>query len=96
MRAALTLVFLLSATVAAHADCLQEIGQVREQVDAQNQARPTAQSQAAARELQKLERSESANEIDCVNTLVRARKMLASPAAPPNDDRFARDHRNQP
>jgi hypothetical protein len=96
MRAALTLVFLLSATVAAHADCLQEIGQVREQVDAQNIARPTAQSQAAARELQKLERSESANEIDCVNTLVRARKMLASPAAPPNGDRFARDHRNQP
>lgn len=76
MRAAfLTVVFLIGAMGAARADCLEDLGQLREQVDTQNQAKPTAQSQAAARELQKLERSESANEIDCINTLARARSV---------------------
>jgi hypothetical protein len=65
-------------------------------VDSQNQARPTAQSQAAARELQKLERSETADEIDCVNTLARARRMLASPIPPAADDRYAKDRLNKP
>jgi len=96
MRALYLVMILLASAGVAKADCLAEIGQVREQVDAQNQARPTAQSHAAARELERLERNESANEVDCVNTLVRARKMLASPIAPPADDRYARDHRNQP
>ncbi|HEV2551832.1 MAG TPA: hypothetical protein VGU20_31265 [Stellaceae bacterium] len=37
---------------------------MREQVASLNQTRPTRQSQAAARELQKLERNGSADEID--------------------------------
>jgi hypothetical protein len=75
MRVGFVIVALFIGTMgAAKADCLQEIGQFREQVDAQDQARPTPQSQAAGRELQKLERSESANEVDCYNTLARARK----------------------
>ena len=97
MRAAfLTLAFLIGAMGAARADCLKDLGQFREQVDTQNQARPTAQSQAAARELQKLEQNESANEVDCVNTLARARRMFASPMPPTSDDRYAKDRRNQP
>lgn len=79
MRAFFLALILLASVGAAKAECLQEIGQLREQVDSLNQTRPTAQSQAAARELQKLGRSESADEIDCVNTLVRTRQMLASP-----------------
>jgi len=62
--------------------------------DAQNQARPTAQSQAATKELQKLERNEQADEIDCFNTLARARQILASPV-PPTTDRYARDRHHQ-
>jgi hypothetical protein len=97
MRAAfLTVVFLVGVIGAARADCLEDLGQFREQVDTQNQARPTAQSQAAARELQKLERSETADEIDCVNTLARARRMLASPMPPAADDRYAKERRSQP
>jgi hypothetical protein len=96
MRVGLVIVALLIGTMgAANADCLQEIGQFREQVDAQDQARPTPQSQAAARELQKLEHSESANEVDCYNTLARARKMLASPVTPTADDRYANDRHHQ-
>jgi hypothetical protein len=85
---------LIGTMGAARAECLQEIGQLREQVDSQNQTRSTAQSQAAARELQKLERSESADEIDCVNTLVKARQILAAPVSPTADDRYAKDHHN--
>jgi hypothetical protein len=97
MRATLVAVALLIGTMgAAKAECLQEIGQLREQVDSQNQTRPTAQSQAAARELQKLEWNEQANEMDCYNTLAKARAMFASPIPPTADDRFAKDRRNQP
>jgi hypothetical protein len=97
MRAAfLTAAFLISAMGSARADCLEDLGRFREQVDTENQSRPTAQSQAAARELQKLERNETADEVDCVNTLARARRMLASPMPPTADDRYAKERRNQP
>jgi hypothetical protein len=94
MRALCLVLILLASAGAAKADCLRDIGQFREQVDSQNQTRPTAQSQAAVRELQRLERSESADEIDCVNTLVKARQILAAPVPPTTDDRYARDHHN--
>ena len=80
---------------AAHADCLREIGQLREQVDAQNAAKPNAQSRAAARELQKLEQSETADEIDCHNTLARARTILAAPQPSAADDRYAKDQQRR-
>lgn len=96
MRALCAALIVLGSASAAKAECLQEIGQLREQVDSQNQTRPTAQSQAAARVLQKLERSESADEIDCVNTLVKSRQILAAPVAPTGNDRYAKDRRNQP
>jgi Mg-chelatase subunit ChlD len=96
MRAFFLAVIVLALSGAAQAECLQEIGQLRQQVDSQNQTSPTAQSQAAARELQKLERSESADEIDCVNTLVKAQQILAAPVPPTADDRYAKDRRNQP
>jgi hypothetical protein len=95
MRAAfLTFAFLIGAMGAAKADCLKDLGQLREQIDS-HQARPTPQSQAAARELQKLEQNESANEIDCVNTLARARRILSSPVPPTSDDRYATDRQQQ-
>lgn len=92
MRALCLVLTLLAPASAAQADCLQEIGQFREQVDSQNQVRPTAQSQAAAKELQRLDRDEMADEVDCYNTLARARKILAAPLPPPADDRYATDH----
>jgi hypothetical protein len=92
MRALCLVMILLASAGAAKAECLADIGQLREQVDLQNQSRATPQSQAAARELQKLERNDSANEVDCVNTLVKARKMLAAPVPPPADDKYAKEH----
>ena len=94
MRALCLALIVLASAGAAKAECLQEIGQLREQVDSLNHTKPTAQSQAAARELQKLERNESADEIDCVNGLVKARQMLASPVAPTGNDRYAKDRPN--
>src|SRR5215471_9127275 len=91
---ALGVMILFVVTGGCSATCLQDIGQLREQVDAQNQTRPTAQSQAATKELQKLERAEQADEIDCFNTLARARQILASPV-PPTTDRYARDRHHQ-
>lgn len=92
MRALCLTLILLASAVAAKAGCLEEMGQFRERVDSQNQTRPTAQSQAAAKELQKLDRDEMADEVDCYNTLARARKILAAPFPPPADDRYAKDH----
>jgi hypothetical protein len=86
-----TVALAIGMSGAAHADCLHEIGQFREQVDAQNAAKPSTQSRAAARELQRLEQSEAADEIDCYNTLARARTMLAAPLPPAADDRYAKD-----
>ena len=90
-----TVALTLGVGGAAHADCLQDIGQLHEQVDAANAAQPTAQSRAAARELQKLEQSEAADEIDCYNTLARARTMLAAPLPPAADDRYAKDQQRR-
>ncbi|HEV2548714.1 MAG TPA: hypothetical protein VGU20_15340 [Stellaceae bacterium] len=93
--AVLTIALIIGSLGAARADCLQELGQIREQVDTLNTTRPTAPSQAAARELQKLERSESADEVDCYNTVARARKILASPLPPVADDRYAKDQQHR-
>ena len=90
-----TVALALGMSGAARADCLQEIGQFRAQVDAQNTAKPSAQSRAAMRELQKLEQSELADEIDCYNTLARAQTMLAAPLPPAADDRYAKDHQRR-
>lgn len=96
MRAAFVILTLIACTMsAARADCLRDLGQFHEQLAAQNQTIPTAQSQAAVRELQKLERNEQADEIDCVNTLVRARQRLAAPVPPTADDRYARDRHHR-
>jgi hypothetical protein len=90
----ITLALLAGTMSAARADCLHDLGQFRERIAAQNQSRPTAQSQAAARQLQKLERNEQADEIDCVNTLVKAQQILAAPVPPTADDRYARDRQH--
>ena len=87
----LALMLLVGSIGAAQADCLQQIGQLREQVDSLNQAKPTPQTQAALRELRNLERNEMADEIDCYNAFVRARRMLAAPYPPSADDRYAND-----
>ena len=87
MRAALTtLVLLIGMIDAAQADCLQEVSQFRDSLD---EAKPTPQTKAAAKELQKLEAA-NADEADCVNSLVRAKKLLAAPV--PADDRYAKEH----
>ena len=95
MRALCLVLILLASAGAAKADCLHEISQFREQVDSQNQTRPTAQSQAAARELRKLERDEMADEVDCYNTLARARSILGAPSPPSANDRYAKEHYEQ-
>jgi hypothetical protein len=96
MRAAfMTLTFIACTMSAARADCLRDLGQFHEQVAAEDQSRPTAQTQAAVRALQKLERNEQADEIDCINTLVRARQILAAPVPPTTNDRYARDRHRQ-
>jgi hypothetical protein len=87
----MTLTLMTCTMSAARADCLRDLGPFHEQVAAENQTRPTAQSQAAVRELQKLEHNEQADEIDCVNTLVRARQILEAPAPPTANDRYAGD-----
>ena len=92
MRAlCLVLVLLVSSIGAAQADCLQELGKFREQVDSLNQAKPTPQTQAALQELRALEINDMADEIDCYNTLARARTMLTAPYPPPADNRYAKD-----
>jgi len=92
MRAlCLVLILLVSSIGAAQADCLQELGKFREHVDSLNQAKPTPQTQAALQELRALELNEMADEIDCYNTLARARAMLTAPYPPLADDRYAKD-----
>jgi hypothetical protein len=95
MRFLLLTLIVLASAGAAKADCPEEIGRFREQVDSQNQMRPTAQSQAALKELQRLERDEMADEVDCYNTLARARKILAAPIPAPADDQYAKNHHKQ-
>jgi hypothetical protein len=92
MRAfGLVLILLVSPIRAAHADCLLELGQFREHVNSLNQAKPTPQTQAALRELRRLELNEAADEVDCYNALARARTMLAAPYPALADDRYAKD-----
>jgi hypothetical protein len=93
--AVLTIALMIGALGGARADCLNELGQLREQVDTLNATRPTAPSQAAARELQKLERSDSADEVDCYNTVARARSILTSSLPPVADDRYAKDRQRR-
>jgi len=95
MRSVFLILILVASAGAAKADCLEELGRFQEQVDSQNQTRPTAQSQAAEKELRKLERDERADEVDCYNTLARARKILAAPFPAPADDQYAKDHHKQ-
>jgi len=95
MRSLFLTLILLASAGAAKADCLEELGRFQEQVDSQNQTRPTAQSQAAEKELRKLERDERADEVDCYNTLARARKIFAAPFPAPADDQYAKDHHKQ-
>jgi len=95
MRSLFIALIVLASAGAAKADCLEELGRFQEQVDSQNQMRPTAQSQAAAKELQKLEHNEMADEVDCYNTLARARRILAAPFPAPADDQYAKDHHKQ-
>ena len=91
MRAlCLVLILLVSSIRAAQADCLQELGQFSERVNSLNQATPTPQTQAALRELRALELDDRADEIDCYNTLARARRMLAAPHPPLADNRYAK------
>ena len=97
MRVAVLTITLMIAVLlgGARADCLTELSQLREQMDMLNAARPTAPSQAAARELQKLERNDSADEVDCYNAVARARSNLASPLPPVADDRYAKDRQRR-
>ena len=95
MRALCLMLILFASAGAAKADCLEEIGQFRQRVESQNQVHPTGQSQAAARELQKLERDEMADEVDCYNVLARARNILAAPLSPQVDNRYAKDRHQQ-
>jgi hypothetical protein len=92
MRAlCLVLILLVSSIGTAQADCLQDLGKFREQVDSLNQAKPTPPTQAALQELRALELNDKADEIDCYNTLARARTMLAAPYPSRADDRYAKD-----
>jgi hypothetical protein len=83
MRAVLLAMALLSAgTGAARASCADETKEFKERVERQYKLKPTPQSAAAAKELQKLDRPYQVDEVECYNTLARARRALAAPPPP--------------
>jgi hypothetical protein len=86
MMRTLLLTMILSAAMAGagRADCLMDVGQLREQVETRHHAKPTPQTAAAMAELQKFDRDEVRDEFDCVNTLAHARRALVTAQPQPS------------
>jgi hypothetical protein len=57
----------------AQADCLREVEVFREHVDA---LKPTPETEAATRELERIDRAEVGSEAECYSVLDRARSVL--------------------
>ena len=69
----LTMSFVALSFGEAQADCLREVEVFREHVDA---LKPTPETEAAARELERIDRDEVRSEARCYSVLDRARSAL--------------------
>jgi hypothetical protein len=69
----LTMLFLTFSCGAAQADCLREVEVFREHVDA---LKPTLETEAATRELERIDRAELGTVAECYSALDRARSAL--------------------
>jgi hypothetical protein len=77
----LTMLLVLASVAAAHARCADDMKDVQLQVERAQRTNPTPQSAAAANELKRyFDRSATADEVDCYNTIARVERALkASP-----------------
>jgi hypothetical protein len=69
----LTISFLTFLFGAAQADCLREVEAFREHVDS---LKPTGETEAATRELERIDGAEVGNEVECYSVLDRAHSAL--------------------
>jgi hypothetical protein len=79
--ASLSVLLVLASVAAAEARCTDDMKDVRLQVERAQKTNPTPQSAAAANELYRYsDRSGTADEVDCYNTIARIERILkASP-----------------
>lgn len=68
----------------AHADCLREVEVFREHVDS---LKPTTATEAATRELMRIDQGEVENEVQCYNVLAHARNALSGDQTLPEPER---------
>jgi hypothetical protein len=88
--ALLGLALLIVATGLAQARCVDEAKDLTERVNREQKLKPTAQTAAAAKELQKLDLKPKPgvdtkprmDEVDCYNTLARARRAFSATSEP--------------
>lgn len=74
MRAIILTMSVLALSLGeAQADCLREVEAFREHVDA---LKPTPETEAATRELDRIDRAEEGSEAGCYSALDRARSAL--------------------
>lgn len=77
------LVALLALSQVAEARCADDLKAVQARVDRAQKQKPTPQSAAAAKILNRYNQSDTADEVDCYNAVARARHALdQKPPAP--------------
>ena len=69
----LIMTFITFSVSAAQADCLRDVEIFREHVDS---LKPTKQTAAASRELERIDQGEVENEVQCYDVLAHAREAL--------------------
>lgn len=74
------LVAAMLAPGAARARCADDLAALQARVDRAQRMKPTAQTAAAAKVLQKFNAGDAEDEIDCYNAVARARRALAAAA----------------
>jgi hypothetical protein len=77
--ASLVLLTLIASTTAAWAWCEDDMKEVRLKVERLQKTNPSAQTTAAAKELQRYEQQMSADEVDCRNAIARVQRALRAP-----------------
>jgi hypothetical protein len=78
------LAILVASAGAAQANCAYDMNELRLKVAQALKAKPGPQSGAAAKELERYDRTGSTDEVDCLNTIIRVRRALNGP--PPGDN----------
>jgi hypothetical protein len=88
MRVASQVLVMLVASVAtAHASCADDMKDVRLKVEQAQKTNPSAQTEVAAKELERYSQSASADEVDCYNAIARIERALKAPAPADNQVR---------